>query len=162
MTLLTRIEDVEPFDAVFDAWFRKEPAVRIEVSLPAPDETGEALVPGAGREGELPAESLGEGSGLEASGVEVVARKTFPAAGAETRDVLREIHAALPRALPDIRGAAPAPRPKRTPARPAAGLPRGEPDRRRGRSAFLARPPATSAARAPARRRLRLDEAAQH
>jgi uncharacterized protein len=101
VTLLTRIEDVEPFDAVFDAWFRKEPVARIEVSLPAPDETGEALVPGgAKREGELPPESLGEGSGLEASGTEVVARKTFPAADAEAPDVLRELHAALPRALP--------------------------------------------------------------
>ena len=100
VTLLTRIEDVEPFDAAFDAWFRNEPRPRIEVSLPAPDEPGEALVPGAGREGELPPESLGEGSGREASGVEVVARKTFPAAGAEALDLLGEIRAALPRALP--------------------------------------------------------------
>jgi hypothetical protein len=101
VTLLTRIEDVEPFDAVFDAWFRNEPVARIEeVSLPAPDESGEAVVPGAKREGELPPESLGEGSGLEASGAEIVSRKTFPAADPGAHDVLREIHAALPRALP--------------------------------------------------------------
>jgi len=100
VTLLTRIEDLEPFDTAFDSWFRNEPRARMEVSLPAPDEPGEALVPGAGRGGELPPESLGEGSGLDASGIEVVSRKTFPAAGAEARDLLREIRAALPRALP--------------------------------------------------------------
>ena len=100
VTLLTRVEDVEPFDAVFAAWFRNEPVARIEVSLPTPDESGEAVVPGAKREGELPPESLGEGAGLEASAAEFVSRKTFPAADAGAHDVLREIRAALPHALP--------------------------------------------------------------
>ncbi len=102
VTLLARLEDAQPFDGVFDAWFRKEPAPRVQVRLPALDESGETPAPRAQREGELPAESLGEGSGLEASGVEVVSRKTFPATGAQARDLLGQLRRTLPDALPTV------------------------------------------------------------
>ena len=103
MTLLTRLEDSEPFDRVFDAWFRGAPRPRLEARVSPPAEGGESASPRPAAEGELLGAEPGGRSGLEASGVEVASRKAFPRTGEDARHVLEQIRRALPRDLPLVR-----------------------------------------------------------
>ncbi len=100
VTLVTRLDDLGPFDQVFDAWFRIEPRPRPEARQSPSADRREGRSQRPTGEGEGEAGEPGGRAGLEASGVEVVSPKTFPPTGVQARAVLGEIRRALPDSLP--------------------------------------------------------------
>jgi uncharacterized protein len=102
VTLVTRAEDFDAFDAVFAAYFRGGRLVFEEEGGEPPHERGETAAPPGGDEGELGALEARPGSGLEASPLDLVHARSFAATPPESRDELRELAEALQVVLPRI------------------------------------------------------------
>jgi uncharacterized protein with von Willebrand factor type A (vWA) domain len=94
VTLVTRLEDLPAFDAVFATWFGGAPPV-----VEAQEEEGEEQAPRPKHEGELSPVALSEGTGKSASVHELINRRAYDA----TADDLAELRRALERHLPTIR-----------------------------------------------------------
>ncbi len=160
VTLVSRPEDFEAFEAVFDAWFRGG-RLLIEESLPALDQEGETAAPPSAGDGDLEDVELGEGTGTAASAADLANTRTFGATSDAGREQLADLGAALRGALPEI-GARRTRRARRGRVLDVRHVLRGgEPDGRRGGAADLAAAPAAAAPRAAADRRLRLAARAQ-
>ena len=102
VTLVTRAEDFDAFDAVFAAYFRGGRLVIEEEGTEPPQEHGETAAPPGGDDGELGALEARPGSGLDASALDLVHARSFAATPPESRDQLRELTGALELALPRI------------------------------------------------------------
>jgi uncharacterized protein with von Willebrand factor type A (vWA) domain len=94
ITLVTRLEDVPSFDAVFATWFAGAPPI----AEPPPEE-GETQAPEPEREGELQPVQLAEGTGKSASVHELRNRRTYDA----TQEDLAALRKAVQEHLPRIR-----------------------------------------------------------
>ncbi len=94
VTLVSRLEDIAFFDAVFAAYFR---GGALPAEAPA-DEHGDAPAPSG--DGELGAIEWAEGSGKDASPLDLRHARRFDPA--EDREALRELTRALPAALPRV------------------------------------------------------------
>jgi uncharacterized protein with von Willebrand factor type A (vWA) domain len=93
VTLVSSLEDLPAFEAVFDAWFRGTPQ-------PAgSEEEGESQAPPAPKPGEVQPVQLAEGTGKDASVHELLNRRGFDA----THDDLMELRRAVREHLPQIR-----------------------------------------------------------
>jgi uncharacterized protein len=101
ITLVTRPEDFDVFDAVFDAWFRGG-RLLIEESRPALDQEGETAAPPSAGEGDLDDVELGEGTGTAASAADLANTRTFGTTSVEERAQLADLGSALRGALPEI------------------------------------------------------------
>jgi uncharacterized protein with von Willebrand factor type A (vWA) domain len=99
VTLVSRALDLATFDAVFDAWFRggEPPVVAV-----APDDSSETSAPEPSAEGELEAMQLSEGSGRDASHIDLRRRPSFPRTTADDRARLHALRRALRDVLPAI------------------------------------------------------------
>ena len=166
VTLLTRLDDVEALRRVFDAWFRGEPRPRDRATLPRGRGRGRGQRPRRARlAGRAAARrTLGEGSGVEASGGRGgLPQAVSDAAGARRATCWARSARALPRATADgpRRGAAPRRRGPASarPGRASAARRTAPAARSSGSTGASGR--SRAAARAPARRRLRLGQAAQ-
>jgi uncharacterized protein with von Willebrand factor type A (vWA) domain len=106
VTLVTRLEDIPAFDAVFAAWFAGAPQT-VESS-----EEGEEQAPQPTQAGDLSPVELAEGTGKSASVHELVNRRSYDA----TDEDLAELRRALRRQLPTIRSR------RRRPARRGAQI----------------------------------------
>jgi hypothetical protein len=102
VTLVMTIEDVPVFDAVFDACFRGGRMPITYERAPAPDEEGETAAPTASGDDELEEHEWAEGAGVQASGADMIHRRTFPATSARDHERLLELRAALAQSLPQI------------------------------------------------------------
>ena len=102
VTLVTRAEDFEAFDAVFAAFFRGGPVLAAEERPAPPDEGGETASPAGAGDGALDALEPRAGSGLHASPLDLANVRRFAPTSAHARDELRELDAALHDALPRI------------------------------------------------------------
>jgi uncharacterized protein len=101
VTLVSRPEDFEAFEAVFDAWFRGG-RLLIEESAPALDQEGETAAPPSAGDGDLDDVELGEGTGTAASAADLANTRTFGATSDAGRAQLADLGAALRGALPEI------------------------------------------------------------
>lgn len=101
VTLVSRAEDLDVFEAVFDAWFR---GGRLLVSerAPAPDEEGETAAPPSAGDGELDELEWGEGTGSHASPAELTNARTFAATTSADRERLAALGSELEAVLPTI------------------------------------------------------------
>ncbi|MCE7029668.1 vWA domain-containing protein [Jiella avicenniae] len=90
ITLVFRHEQIEPFDDVFDAWFRNgDELVRQEVEAPESEENER---PPDSDSGETPPPAeMGEGTGEAASLDEFLANRGLAETGEAKRDICREI-----------------------------------------------------------------------
>jgi uncharacterized protein len=98
VTLVSRAEDLARFDAVFDAWFRGR-------ALPAaavPEDSSETEAPSPKGTQELDAVQVSEGSGREASQVDLRRRPRFERTTAEQRMRLHALRRAIQDVLPAI------------------------------------------------------------
>ncbi|HEY8340232.1 MAG TPA: VWA domain-containing protein [Egibacteraceae bacterium] len=102
VTLLRRVEDLEAFDRLFDAWFRDAPKPPVEAVEPPEDDDEEEQVPDRSG-GEAEAVEAGEGTGVEASRDDLLSRPDFAPAPASQRRLLAELRRAWPEALPRVR-----------------------------------------------------------
>jgi uncharacterized protein with von Willebrand factor type A (vWA) domain len=93
VTLVTRLDEVPAFEALFDVWFRGAPA-----TVHAGEE-GESQAPRPSKDGELQPQLIAEGTGKDASVHELVNHRAFDATDAD----LAELRRALERHLPTIR-----------------------------------------------------------
>jgi hypothetical protein len=98
VTLVSREEDLARFDALFAAWFRGRAAHEIVV----PEESSETEAPAPKGAGELKALEVSEGSGREASHVDLRRRPSFERTSAEQRARLHELRRAIAGVLPAI------------------------------------------------------------
>jgi uncharacterized protein with von Willebrand factor type A (vWA) domain len=94
VTLVSRLEDIPSFDAVFAAHFAGAPPI-----AEPPAEEGEEQAPRPSKDGELQPVQLSEGTGKSASAHELRHRRTYDA----THDDLAELRKALAEHLPRIR-----------------------------------------------------------
>jgi uncharacterized protein with von Willebrand factor type A (vWA) domain len=101
VTLVTGAEHFEPFETVFDAWFRGG-RLLVEESAPAPEEAGESAAPPSAGDGELDDMEWGEGTGSHASPAELTNARTFAATSPAGRERLHELASALADVLPTI------------------------------------------------------------
>jgi uncharacterized protein len=99
VTLVSRAEDLPRFDALFDAWFRGAEIPRVAV---VPEDASETEAPEPGSEGELDAVAFDEGSGREASRIDLRRRPSFSRTTAEQRARLHELRRAIADVLPAI------------------------------------------------------------
>jgi uncharacterized protein with von Willebrand factor type A (vWA) domain len=102
VTLLTRAEDFDAFDAVFAAYFRGARFAVEEDGSEPPGEEGETAAPPGGDDGTLDALAPRPGTGLGASPLELANVRRFAPTPPEARDELRELSGALRVALPLI------------------------------------------------------------
>jgi uncharacterized protein len=103
VTLLSRIEDLQTFDDVFAAWFRRAPHAHPEREPPTAGDERDARTPRPSDGGESPAARRGSRTGVHAATAEIFARKKFRRTDADARDVLAQIRRSLPQALPTTR-----------------------------------------------------------
>jgi uncharacterized protein len=101
VTLVSRAEDFDAFDAIFAAYFRGRRMV-VEEAADAPGEEGETAAPPGGDDGALGAAEPRPGTGLGASPLELANVRAFAPTTAEARDELRELGAAVRATLPQI------------------------------------------------------------
>jgi uncharacterized protein with von Willebrand factor type A (vWA) domain len=95
VTLVSRLEDIPSFDAVFATWFAGAPAI----AVPPPDEEGETEAPQPKGDEELQPIQLAEGTGKSASVHELRHRRTYE----RTSEDLTELRKALAHHLPTRR-----------------------------------------------------------
>lgn len=101
VTLVSRAEDLETFEAVFDAWFRGG-RLLIEERAPAPDEQGETAAPPGSGEEAPDALEWAEGTGLSASAADLRSTRRFPATSPAAREALCELEGTLCAVLPTV------------------------------------------------------------
>jgi uncharacterized protein with von Willebrand factor type A (vWA) domain len=94
VTLVSRLEDIPAFDAVFATWFAGAPPLIVP---PPDDHTGETEAPKPSGEEELRPIELSEGSGKSASVHELRHRRTFDATTHDTAELRRALAEHLPR-----------------------------------------------------------------
>jgi hypothetical protein len=99
VTLVSGVQDLAVFDAVFAAWFHGGPPPALKV---APQGSSDTASPEPKGGGDLEAVQWKEGSGRHASALDLRRRRRFPPAGAEDRERLRELRRALRDVLPAI------------------------------------------------------------
>lgn len=99
VTLVSGVADLETFDQVFDAWFRRG---ETKTLVEPPEEDGEAEAPHGGDDGELPPQDAVEGDGVEASALTVAGRRTFGRSDDRQRDLMRSLRTEWPARLPTI------------------------------------------------------------
>jgi uncharacterized protein with von Willebrand factor type A (vWA) domain len=99
VTLVTSVADLEAFDQVFDAWFRRG---QTETIVVAPEEDSEVPAPQGGDEGELPPRDAVQGDGVEASALTTAGRRTFGRSDERQRDLMRSLRTEWPARLPTI------------------------------------------------------------
>ncbi|WP_051324267.1 vWA domain-containing protein [Candidatus Solirubrobacter pratensis] len=99
VTLVSRVQDLAAFDAVFDAWFRGgEPPV----AAVAPEDNSQTAAPEPSAEGELEAMRFSEGSGRDASHIDLRRRPAFRRTASDERRMLHALRRALESVLPTI------------------------------------------------------------
>jgi len=106
ITLVTRLDELPAFDALFATWFHGAPATVQR------GEEGESQAPQPSKDGELQPQLIAEGTGKDASVHELVHHRSFDATDAD----LAELRRALARHLPTIRSR------RRRPARRGAQI----------------------------------------
>jgi uncharacterized protein with von Willebrand factor type A (vWA) domain len=91
VTLVSSVEDLPAFEAVFNAWFRgtARPA--------ASEEEGESSAPPANQPGEIQPVQLAEGTGKDASVHELLNRRAFDPTHADLMELRRAVREHLPR-----------------------------------------------------------------
>ena len=102
VTLLTRAEDFDAFDAVFAAFFRGGRVLVEEELGEPPEDEGQTAAPPGGDDADLGTLDARPGTGLDASPLDLVHVRSFAATPPESRDELRELSEALGTALPRI------------------------------------------------------------
>jgi len=102
VTLVSRPEDFDVFDAVFAAFFAGGRHAVEEEGPPPPDEGGETAAPQAGGDAPLDGLEPVEGSGTGASPLDLLAGRRFGIASEDAREQLRELRGTLDRVLPQI------------------------------------------------------------
>ncbi len=102
VTLVTRAEDFDAFDAVFGAFFAGGALLVAEDAGPPPDEGGETAAPRGGDDGVPDALEPREGSGLRASPLDLTHARRVPLTSVDARDDLRDLSGALATVLPQI------------------------------------------------------------
>lgn len=99
VTLVSSVTEIEPFDQVFNAWFRGWPGGRPEKPR-NPDETADASRPAGVTEQMLTAPTPGEGTGRDASRDELLHRRVLPPTEDRQRDLCARIARAAAVHLP--------------------------------------------------------------
>jgi hypothetical protein len=99
VTLVGRLEEIEPFNRVFDAWFGGvvPPGARVAASGPRPQEAPPSDVV---TEEDVAAVRWKDGAGQEASIEYVQGHCRFPVTSKQQRETLQEIQRALGKTLP--------------------------------------------------------------
>ena len=104
VTLLSAVEQIEPFDRAFDAWFRSGWAGEILLFDEERDDESETERPGAGPEATSTAIDLGEGTGREASRDELLSSRLLADASAPERSMWAQMVTAAGTAIPRTGG----------------------------------------------------------
>jgi hypothetical protein len=99
VTLVSRVQDLAAFDAVFAAWFHGDPP---PVVASPPQDGSDTASPEPKGDGDLDAVQWKEGSGRHASPLDLRRRRRFAPATADDRERLRELRRALREVLPAI------------------------------------------------------------
>jgi len=99
VTLVSGVADIDAFDQVFDAWFRRG---HTETIVVPPEEDSEVEAPQGGDEGELPPQEAVQGDGVEASALTTAGRRTFGRSDARQRDLMKTLRTEWPARLPTV------------------------------------------------------------
>jgi uncharacterized protein with von Willebrand factor type A (vWA) domain len=91
VTLVTRLEDIPAFDALFATWFRGAPA-----TVKAPEEGESEAPPDPSPGGDIQPQLIAEGTGKDASVHELRNRRDFEDTTADLAELRRALHEHLP------------------------------------------------------------------
>lgn len=102
--LLRRIEDLEDFDAVFDAWFGSGSFTVTPPSDPdGGDDEEQPEAPNPSSDGQLAPAEVAEGTGAQASSADLTTGRSFAATPWDQRRALTAMRRAWPEAVPSMR-----------------------------------------------------------